>query len=133
MDQFGSTVLLNFASTGDAAFSDVEQFRASANWQTLAVLAIAGPQQRRQLDRHQCALRFAQSPLVQVDSDHESDWIVARVDGEHRLDPGDLTGPEPVASVQNPILTSPPIMRASLRVMARPRPVPPNFCAVAAS
>src|SRR5262249_10286839 len=30
-------------------------------------------------------------------------------------------------------VTSPPIMRASLRVMARPRPVPPNFCAVAAS
>src|SRR5262245_45217343 len=30
-------------------------------------------------------------------------------------------------------VTSPPIMRASLRVMARPSPVPPNFCAVAAS
>src|SRR5215470_4171535 len=29
--------------------------------------------------------------------------------------------------------TSPPIMRASLRVMASPSPVPPNFCAVAAS
>jgi len=28
-------------------------------------------------------------------------------------------------------VTSPPIMRASLRVMARPSPVPPNFCAVA--
>src|SRR5258707_11182063 len=30
-------------------------------------------------------------------------------------------------------VTSPPIMRASLRVMARPRPVPPNRCAVEAS
>jgi hypothetical protein len=30
-------------------------------------------------------------------------------------------------------VTSPPIMRASLRVMARPRPVPPNLCAVVAS
>ena len=30
-------------------------------------------------------------------------------------------------------VTSPPIMRASLRVMARPRPVPPNRCAVVAS
>src|SRR6516162_4575786 len=30
-------------------------------------------------------------------------------------------------------ITSPPIMRASLRVMARPSPVPPNFCAVVAS
>ena len=30
-------------------------------------------------------------------------------------------------------VTSPPIMRASLRVMARPNPVPPNFCAVVAS
>src|SRR5262249_19024451 len=30
-------------------------------------------------------------------------------------------------------VTSPPIMRASLRVMASPSPVPPNFCAVAAS
>src|SRR6516164_1541389 len=30
-------------------------------------------------------------------------------------------------------VTSPPIMRASLRVMARPRPVPPKRCAVAAS
>ena len=29
-------------------------------------------------------------------------------------------------------VTSPPIMRASLRVMARPRPVPPNRCAVVA-
>jgi hypothetical protein len=27
-------------------------------------------------------------------------------------------------------ITSPPIMRASLRVMARPSPVPPKFCAV---
>src|SRR5439155_15212723 len=30
-------------------------------------------------------------------------------------------------------VTSPPIMRASLRVMASPSPVPPNFCAVEAS
>ena len=30
-------------------------------------------------------------------------------------------------------ITSPPIMRASLRVMARPKPVPPNRCAVVAS
>src|SRR5262249_31736414 len=30
-------------------------------------------------------------------------------------------------------VTSPPIMRASLRVMASPSPVPPKFCAVAAS
>jgi hypothetical protein len=30
-------------------------------------------------------------------------------------------------------VTSPPIMRASLRAMARPSPVPPKFCAVAAS
>src|SRR5262245_5935110 len=30
-------------------------------------------------------------------------------------------------------VTSPPIMRASLRVMARPSPVPPKFCAVEAS
>jgi hypothetical protein len=30
-------------------------------------------------------------------------------------------------------VTSPPIIRASLRVMARPSPVPPNFCAVVAS
>src|SRR5262245_44663448 len=30
-------------------------------------------------------------------------------------------------------VTSPPIMRASLRVMARPSPVPPKFCAVVAS
>ena len=30
-------------------------------------------------------------------------------------------------------VTSPPIMRASLRVMARPRPVPPKRCAVVAS
>jgi hypothetical protein len=30
-------------------------------------------------------------------------------------------------------VTSPPIMRASLRVMARPSPVPPKRCAVALS
>src|SRR5262249_11867157 len=30
-------------------------------------------------------------------------------------------------------VTSPPIIRASLRVMARPRPVPPKCCAVEAS
>ena len=30
-------------------------------------------------------------------------------------------------------VTSPPIMRASLRVMARPRPVPPKRCVVEAS
>src|SRR6266511_5693304 len=30
-------------------------------------------------------------------------------------------------------VTSPPIIRASLRVMARPRPVPPKRCAVVAS
>jgi hypothetical protein len=30
-------------------------------------------------------------------------------------------------------VTSPPIMRASLRVMARPSPVPPKRCAVVAS
>jgi hypothetical protein len=30
-------------------------------------------------------------------------------------------------------VTSPPIMRASLRVMASPSPVPPKRCAVAAS
>ena len=29
-------------------------------------------------------------------------------------------------------VTSPPIMRASLRVIARPRPVPPKFCAAEA-
>src|SRR5262245_22469652 len=40
------------------------------------------------------------------------------------------TEPLPISLVT---VTSPPIMRASLRVMARPRPVPPKLCAVEAS
>ena len=43
--------------------------------------------------------------------------------GEHRT----LAGSELIA------VTSPPIMRASLRDSARPRPVPPKRCAVVAS
>src|SRR5215467_5738497 len=33
MDQLGSTILLNFASAGDAALADIEKLRSSANWQ----------------------------------------------------------------------------------------------------
>ena len=51
--------------------------------------------------------------------------------GQDRAPPGKHTvntDPLPGSLVT---VTSPPIMRASLRVMARPRPVPPNRCAVA--
>jgi hypothetical protein len=44
-------MLLNFAGACDCALPDVEQFRASANWQTLTVL-VTGELQRRQLGRH---------------------------------------------------------------------------------
>jgi hypothetical protein len=48
-------MLLNFAGACDRALSHVEQFRASANWQTLAVLIVA-ELERRQLGRHHSAL-----------------------------------------------------------------------------
>ena len=45
---------------------------------------------------------------------------------------GDTVKTEPVPASLITV-TSPPIMRASLRVMARPSPVPPKRCAVEAS
>src|SRR5262249_24441506 len=41
MDKLGSAMLLNFTGACNAALTDIEQFRASANWQTLAVLVVA--------------------------------------------------------------------------------------------
>src|SRR6516165_7142165 len=65
MDQLRSAILLNFTGAGDAALADSEQLRASANWQTLAVLVVA-ELERRQLGRHHGALRFRQVPTPQV-------------------------------------------------------------------
>jgi hypothetical protein len=45
--------------------------------------------------------------------------------GRPRCDAERTSGPGSLVTV-----TSPPIMRASLRVMARPSPVPPKRCAV---
>src|SRR5262249_23700608 len=50
-----------------------------------------------------------------------------------RLAPGRRTvNTEPLPASLDTV-TSPPIMRASLRERARPSPVPPKFCAVEAS
>ena len=58
-------MLLNFTSTGDCALSHVEQFRASANWQTLAVLVVA-EFERSQLRRDHGALRLVEVSPPQV-------------------------------------------------------------------
>jgi len=51
---------LNFTSAGDAALTDIEHFRSSANWQTFNQIRTLAVLQCRELCRDHGALRLVQ-------------------------------------------------------------------------
>src|SRR5215831_18760626 len=90
----------DFASTGNRAFANFEEFRASANWQTLAVLIIA-EFKRRQLGGHHGALRFIEMATAEIERNDVSHGIVALIHRKCRLRASFDTGAITIAAVKN--------------------------------